>query len=106
MFLVPLAGNVAIRKYTHGEYILKQDTEPEGLYIVRKGECISMLEKVEVKVFKTHPFNKLSAKELDAHFDHRDESRILKGEKEREEQQLEAMRQRKLFRYDILKTEF
>jgi CRP-like cAMP-binding protein len=50
-FIVPLAGNIDQRKYGLGEFILWAGQEPEGLYILKSGECLAVLEKQEKREF-------------------------------------------------------
>ena len=49
--LVPLASNIDVRKYTLGEYVLRAGEEPDGLYVIKQGECMSLLEKEEKRHF-------------------------------------------------------
>lgn len=75
--------------------MIKQGTNPDGLYLIRKGQCISILEKNETKEFTNQSFNKLSKKELDAHF--REEDKLKTTKRVEKNDHL-------LFRYDILDT--
>ena len=38
-FLVPLATNIEVKTYQMGDVVLKSGEKPEGLYVIKSGEC-------------------------------------------------------------------
>lgn len=45
-YLVPIASNIKPTSFTYGEYILKEEEVPQGLYIVHKGQAIAVGERI------------------------------------------------------------
>ena len=47
--LLPLISNLIIKRYRKGQYIQKEGHEPEGLTIIKEGNCLVCTEKLAVR---------------------------------------------------------
>jgi CRP-like cAMP-binding protein len=47
--LLPLANNVVQKKFTFGEFIIKEGEVPRGLYMIVKGQCKVGSEKLNIR---------------------------------------------------------
>lgn len=47
--LLPLASNIQVKRYKMGEYIVKAGDLPDGLIIVKEGQCLVCAEKLAMR---------------------------------------------------------
>ncbi|CDW86496.1 cyclic nucleotide-binding domain containing protein [Stylonychia lemnae] len=57
--LLPLASNIKVKKYKHGEYIVKAGDLPDGLIIVTEGQCIVCAEKLAMRANQPSEYSRL-----------------------------------------------
>jgi len=62
---VPLASNMEQREYKLGEYILEENKEPEGLYIVSSGRIKVGSVKLEMRAKAPSKYERFQVKEKD-----------------------------------------
>ena len=57
--ILPLANSIQKRKYSLGQYILKEGEVPEGLYIIVKGQCKVGSERMNIRSTRKLKYEKL-----------------------------------------------
>eukprot|EP00347_Sterkiella_histriomuscorum_P011112 403373711 len=60
--LLPLASNIKVKKFKMGEIIVKAGELPEGLIIVKEGECLVCAEKLAMRSNQASDYTRLHPK--------------------------------------------
>lgn len=56
--IFPLLGNMRKLNYSYGEYILREGEIPQGMYVIKEGQCLVCVESIGARSVKKLPFAK------------------------------------------------